>query len=57
MELMKNSEEIAKMRETVEWGEETLKSWNDDLAKENTNVNILEVYHLEDNNRFKVMTK
>lgn len=44
------------MRETIEWGEETLLAWNNDLAKRNTDVNILEIYHLEDNNRFKVIT-
>lgn len=45
------------MRETIEWGEETLLAWNNDLAKRNTDVNILEAYHLQDNHRFKVITK
>lgn len=43
------------MRETIEWGEETLLAWNNDLVKRCTDVNILETYHLEDNNRFKVI--
>lgn len=55
--MTKTNEDISKMRETIEWGEETLLAWNNDLAKQNTNVNILEAYHLEDNNRFKVITK
>lgn len=55
-ELTKNEEHVKKMRETIEWGEETLLAWNNDLAKRNTDVNILETYHLEDNNRFKVIT-
>lgn len=45
------------MRENIEWGEETLLAWNNDLAKRNTDVNILETYHLEDNNTFKVNNK
>lgn len=45
------------MRETIEWGEETLLAWNNDLAKSDMDVNILEEYHLEDNNRFKVIYK
>ncbi|VVC43706.1 Hypothetical protein CINCED_3A017141 [Cinara cedri] len=52
-ELAKTDEHITRMRETIEWGEETLLAWNNDLAKENTDVNILERYHLEDNNMFK----
>jgi len=43
------------MRETIEWGEETLLAWNNDLSKKNMDINILEAYHLEDNNRFKVI--
>ncbi|XP_025198104.1 LOW QUALITY PROTEIN: coiled-coil domain-containing protein 39-like [Melanaphis sacchari] len=52
-ELVKNDEQIKKLRETIEWGEETLLAWNNDLTKRCTDVNILETYHLEDNNRFK----
>ncbi|KAF0760526.1 Uncharacterized protein FWK35_00012662, partial [Aphis craccivora] len=52
-ELVKNDEQIKKLRETIEWGEETLSEWNNDLTKRCTDVNILERYHLEDNNRFK----
>jgi len=53
--LAKIDEQIKKMRETIEWGEETLSAWNNDLAKRCTDVNILETYNLEDNNRFKVI--
>lgn len=56
-ELTKNEDHINKLRETIEWGEETLLAWNNDLCKRNTDVNILETYHLEDNIRFKVKTK
>ncbi|XP_026819655.1 coiled-coil domain-containing protein 39-like [Rhopalosiphum maidis] len=52
-ELVKNDEQIKKLRETIEWGEETLTAWNNDLTKQCTDVNILETYHLGDNNRFK----
>lgn len=54
-EITKNEEQIKEMRETIEWGEETLLAWNNDLSKKNMDINILEAYHLEDNNRFKVI--
>lgn len=54
-ELAKTDEEIKKLRETIEWGEETLLAWNKDLDRRCCDVNILERYHLEDNNRFKVI--
>jgi len=44
------------MRETIEWGEETLLAWNNDLSKRSSDVNILETYNLVDNNKFKVIT-
>jgi len=53
-ELKTNEKLIDKMRETIEWGEETLLAWNNDLSKRNTDVNILETYNLMDNNKFKV---
>jgi len=54
--LAKTEEQIKKLRETIEWGEETLLAWNNDLDKRCMDVNILERYHLEDNNRFKVIS-
>jgi len=53
-ELAKTDEQIKQLRETIEWGEETLLAWNNDLDKRCNDVNILERYNLEDNNRFKV---
>lgn len=55
-ELTKTEELIIKKRETIEWGEETLLAWNNDLAKRDMDVNLLEAYHLEDDDRFKVIT-
>ncbi|VVC44037.1 Hypothetical protein CINCED_3A009069 [Cinara cedri] len=52
-ELTQNDEQINKLRETIEWGEETLLAWNNDLAKQDTNINILETYNLEENHVFK----
>ncbi|XP_022180530.1 coiled-coil domain-containing protein 39-like isoform X1 [Myzus persicae] len=52
-ELAKTDEKIKELKETIEWGDETLLAWNNDLVKRCTDVNILETYHLEDNNRFK----
>ncbi|XP_050422642.1 coiled-coil domain-containing protein 39-like [Adelges cooleyi] len=52
-ELAKTTEHIDKLRSTIEWGEETLLAWNEDLAKRTSEVNILDTYNLEDNNRFK----
>lgn len=54
-ELAKTDDQIKKLRETIEWGEETLLAWNNDLYKRCNDVNILERYNLEDNNRFKVI--
>jgi len=52
-----NDEKIKKMRETIEWGEETLLAWNSDLAKISTDNKFLETYNLQDDARFKVITK
>ncbi|XP_025423908.1 coiled-coil domain-containing protein 39-like isoform X2 [Sipha flava] len=52
-EMTKTEELIIKKRETIEWGEETLLAWNNDLAKRDMDVNLLEAYHLEDDDRFK----
>jgi hypothetical protein len=53
--MTKTEELIIKKRETIEWGEETLLAWNNDLAKRDMDVNLLEAYHLEDDDRFKVI--
>lgn len=47
---------IVKKKETIEWDEETLLAWNNDLDKRDMDVNILEAYDLEDDDRFKVIT-
>lgn len=54
-ELAKHDETIKQLKENIEWGEETLLAWNNDLARRNDEVNLLESYHLEDIKRFKVI--